>query len=53
MELFSLKPYIKKQILLEADEIKAQTRELREMQTTLVWDVINDKSFANKLNADT
>ena len=45
-----LKPYLKKQILLEADEIKAQTRELREMQTTLVWDVINDKSFANKLS---
>ena len=50
MESFSLKPYIKKQILLEADELEKSARKLKELQTTLVWDVLSDKSFAMKLS---
>jgi len=45
-----LKPYIKKQILLEADEEEKQIRKLREKMTTLVWDIANDESFANELS---
>ena len=50
MELFSLKPYIKKQILLEDEKEEAQKEELFRNMTALVWDAFSDKSFAGKLS---
>ena len=50
MESFSLKPYIKKQILLEAEKEEAQKEKLFRNMTALVWDAFSDKSFAGKLS---